>query len=52
MNQITLSVETINKVLNYLSERPYKEVAEIIAAVINEANKVEDSKQIVDENKE
>jgi len=31
----------IQKLLNYLSRRPYRDVQELISAIINEANKPE-----------
>lgn len=36
---VTLSVETITNVLNYLSERPYREVEGLIKTIIEEANR-------------
>lgn len=39
MNEVKLSIEVMNKLLNYLSTKPYSEVAEIIATIVNEVNR-------------
>lgn len=33
----------IQKVLNYLTRQPYREVQELISAIVNEANKSENT---------
>jgi hypothetical protein len=48
---ISLSTETVNKVLDFLSSLPYKDVAHIINLVITEANnqaKDEPQKEVKD----
>lgn len=39
MQEIKLSVNLVNGILNYLGSRPYAEVANLIAAVQQEAEK-------------
>lgn len=48
MNQVKISIETLNRVLNYLSERPYKDVADIITTIVTEVSK-ENSQNKVEE---
>ena len=40
MEKLKLKIETINAVLNYMAERPYKEVINIIAAIQNDAKEL------------
>ncbi len=46
INKYELSVDTINEVLFYLSNRPYSEVYQMIAKIIEEATLFELSQQL------
>lgn len=48
MKVVQIDVETMNRVLAYLGERPYNQVAEIITAVQNNV-KVIDNEETVEE---
>jgi len=39
VKEVKLTEQTVNEVLNYLSDRPFREVAGMINKIITEANK-------------
>ncbi len=46
MQKITLSVDLVNNIFNYLQNKPFKEVAPMIGQLMEEVNKKEDTSSI------